>query len=87
MVASRWGRWRRRCTGPRTRTAVEVTVLDQDEQVRQTAELLERENVTIFEGTIRHDNLLARVDVLRKRGKVVELIEVKAKSWDPARIR
>lgn len=64
--------------------AVEVTVLDQDEQVRLTAELLQRENVTIFEGTIRHGNLLARVDVLKKRGNLVELIEVKAKSWDPA---
>lgn len=63
--------------------AVEVTVRDQDAQVRQTAELLQRENVTIFEGTIRHGNLLVRVDVLVKRGNVVELIEVKAKSWDP----
>ncbi len=65
--------------------AVEVTVRDQDAQVRQTAELLERENVTVFEGTIRHGNLLARVDVLAKRGNVVELIEVKSKSFDPNR--
>jgi hypothetical protein len=63
--------------------AVEVTARDQEEQVWQTTELLERENVTIFEGTIRHGNLLARVDVLRKRGNVVELIEVKSKSFDP----
>ena len=48
--------------------AVEVTVKGDDAQVEQTAELLARENVTIFEGTIRHGNLLARVDVLRKRG-------------------
>ena len=64
--------------------AVEVTVKGDDAQVAETAALLERENVTIFEGTIRHGNLLARVDVLRKRGNVVELIEVKAKSWDPS---
>ena len=63
--------------------AVEVTAEKEDEQVRETAALLARENVTIFEGTIRHRNLLARVDVLRKRGNVVDLIEVKAKSWDP----
>ena len=62
--------------------AVEVTVTGDDAQVRETAAMLERENVTIFEGTIRHGNLLVRVDVLKKRGNVVELIEVKAKSWD-----
>ena len=65
--------------------AIEVAARDQDEQVRQTTELLARPDVTIFEGTIRHGNLLARVDVLRKRGNVVELIEVKSKSFDPNR--
>jgi hypothetical protein len=65
--------------------AVEVKVTGDDAQVRETAELLARENVTIFEGTIRHGNLLARVDVLRKRGQLVELIEVKAKSFDPTK--
>jgi hypothetical protein len=63
--------------------AVEVRIKGDDAQVEATARLLERENVTIFEGTIRHGNLLARVDVLRKRGNVVELIEVKSKSFDP----
>jgi hypothetical protein len=66
-------------------SAVEVTVRDEQAQVRETEALLQRENVTIFEGTIRHGNLLARVDVLRKRGNVVELIEVKSKSFDPNR--
>lgn len=61
--------------------AVEVTVRGQEEQLRETAALLERENVTIFEGTIAHGNCLVRVDVLAKRGKVVELIEVKSKSF------
>ena len=54
---------------------------------RRRRQLLARENVTIFEGTIRHGNLLARVDVLRKRGNVVELIEVKSKSFDPTKRR
>lgn len=61
---------------------IEVTVRDQEQQVRETTELLQRENVTIFEGTIRHGKLLARVDILHKRGGRVELIEVKAKSFD-----
>jgi hypothetical protein len=65
--------------------AVEVTIKGDDAQVEETAALLARDNVTIFEGTIRHGNLLARVDVLRKRGNVVELIEVKSKSFDPTK--
>ncbi|MHB8668715.1 MAG: DUF2779 domain-containing protein [Burkholderiales bacterium] len=64
--------------------AVEITAIDQEEQIRETTALLQRENVTIFEATIRHDNLLVRVDVLVKRGRLVDLIEVKAKSWDPS---
>lgn len=63
--------------------AVEVTADKEEEQIEETTRLLARENVTIFEGTIKHGNLLVRVDVLRKRGNVVDLIEVKAKSWDP----
>jgi len=63
--------------------SVEITSLEQEEQIRETAALLRRKNVTIFEGTILHDNLLVRVDVLVKRGSKVELIEVKAKSWMP----
>lgn len=63
--------------------AVEIDTGDQEDQIRQTAALLERDNVTIFEATIRHDNLLVRVDVLLKRGSRVDLIEVKSKSWDP----
>ena len=69
---------------------VEITVGDQDQQVQETTALLQRENVTIFEGAIRHGNLFARVDVLRKRGTQVDLIEVKAKSFnstDPAGFR
>lgn len=65
--------------------AVEVTSRDEAEQLRETRELMARDNATIFEGTIRHGDLLARVDVLRKRGNVVDLIEVKSKSYDPDR--
>lgn len=65
--------------------AVEVTAREQGEQVQQTAELLTRPNATVFEGTVRHQDCLARVDVLRKRGDVVELIEVKSKSFKPGR--
>mgnify|MGYP001198527791 CR=1 FL=1 len=64
--------------------AEEVKADKEEDQIEETTRLLARENVTIFEGTIKHGNLLVRVDVLRKRGNVVELIEVKSKSFDPA---
>jgi hypothetical protein len=62
-------------------TAREIEGRDQAEQVRETAEQLGRDQATIFEGTIRHGDMLVRVDVLRKRGNTVELIEVKSKSF------
>ena len=50
----------------------------------KTCELLERETVTIFQGTLLSGKRLARVDVIEKRGNDVNLIEVKAKSFDAA---
>lgn len=49
-----------------------------------TMQLLERDQVTIFEGTLLVGRYQARVDILEKRGTTVRLIEVKAKSFDPA---
>lgn len=49
----------------------------------QTAELLQREQVVIFEAAFKLENLFIRTDILVKRGNRVELIEVKAKSFDP----
>ncbi len=60
----------------------EVFSLDHDEAVRQTMELLTRENVTIYEGAFRFENYFIRADIVRKLGYEVELIEVKAKSCD-----
>lgn len=61
---------------------IEITVRDQSEQIAQTAELLSKDNVTLFEATLNFNHLLARVDILRKRGNRIDLIEVKAKSWN-----
>ena len=63
-------------------TAVEITAREEDEQVRQTTEVLGRPSATVFEGTVKHGDMLVRVDVLRKRGDVVDLIEVKSKSFN-----
>lgn len=61
---------------------IEVTSRSHDEQLAETARLLQRDEVTLFEAAIRHGHLFARVDVLRKTGSQIELIEVKAKSFD-----
>lgn len=61
---------------------IEITASTHDEQLEETARLLQRDDVTLFEAAIRHGNLFARVDVLRKTGVKIELIEVKAKSFD-----
>ena len=62
--------------------AYEITAREQSEQIEDTREALESETVTLFEPTIVHDRFLVRVDVLRKRGNRVDLIEVKSKSFD-----
>lgn len=60
---------------------VRVDDLNHQTALEQTAELLKRENVTIFEAALAVDDLFIRVDILRKQGENVELIEVKAKSY------
>ncbi len=48
-----------------------------------TKQLLEQENVTIYEPAFFIDGLFIRVDVLVKKGNDIELIEIKSKSYDP----
>lgn len=50
-----------------------------------TVEHLRRDKVTLFEATLLAGRRHARVDILEKRGKVVRLLEVKAKSFDGAK--
>jgi len=52
------------------------------EAVLRTNELLQQENATLFEAAVQHGCYLVRVDVLVKRGNVLELIEVKSTSVD-----
>ena len=51
---------------------------------QQTQELLQQENVVIYEAAFLFDGLFIRTDILVKRGNSIELIEVKAKSFDPS---
>ena len=65
---------------------VEIKTKNTADALAQTAELLKQGNVVLFEPAIAHGGYLVRVDVLVKRGDVLEVIEVKAKSYsgDPA---
>lgn len=62
---------------------VEVAEKDPFEAVARTTELLRQTDVTLYEPAIQFGDFLVRVDVLIKRGNDIELIEVKAKSFDP----
>lgn len=48
-----------------------------------TQAALQQENVTLFEAAFLEDGLFVRTDILVKTGKAIQLIEVKAKSYDP----
>ncbi|MBA7514978.1 hypothetical protein ES705_07964 [subsurface metagenome] len=60
----------------------EIETLNYDEAVQQTNELLQQENVVIFEAAIQVNRFYIRVDILEKKGDTVNLIEVKSKSFD-----
>ena len=57
-----------------------------DRAVAETAELLKKENVTIYEAGIYSGHKLAFIDILEKKGNVLNLIEVKSKSFDSSAI-
>ena len=62
---------------------VECAHYEYDKAIEMTNELLRQENVVIFEAAFAHNNLFIRTDILVKKGDSIELIEVKAKSFDP----
>ena len=60
-----------------------VTIEELGHQIalEKTQELLKHDQVVIFEAALAYKNLFIRVDVLKKSGNRIELIEVKAKSY------
>ncbi|CAM5788468.1 DUF2779 domain-containing protein [Ottowia pentelensis] len=60
---------------------VRIDELDHAAALERTAALLQQDEVTVFEAALSVGNLFIRVDILRKCGQAVELIEVKAKSY------
>lgn len=50
--------------------------------VERTKQLLSQEEIVIFEAAFLYEGCLVRVDILRKKGNEVKLLEVKAKSFN-----
>jgi hypothetical protein len=59
----------------------DIKPLGYEDSLAETNALLEQENVIIYEAAIQFEHTFIRVDVLKKEGKRIELIEVKAKSF------
>jgi hypothetical protein len=62
---------------------IEVNELDYETSLLKTNELLKNENIVIFEAAILYRGLFVRVDILEKKGNIINLIEVKSKSCNP----
>ena len=60
----------------------EIRSLDYEEALKQTAELLKKDQVIIYEAAVRYGNLFIRADILVKDYNHIDLIEVKAKSFN-----
>ena len=63
-------------------TANMIAEKDAASAVKKTKELLTQDDVNIAEGAFRSDNMFVRADIIEKKGDIINLIEVKAKSWN-----
>jgi len=59
----------------------DITTLGYQESLSETNELLEQENIIIYEAAIQFETFFIRADVLVKSGNKIDLIEVKARSF------
>ena len=60
----------------------DIVTLNAKAALKQTNELLQEENVVIFEAAFQVEKYFIRADILEKKGDTVNLIEVKSKSFD-----
>ncbi|MDQ3019296.1 MAG: DUF2779 domain-containing protein [Bacteroidota bacterium] len=58
-----------------------VAEINPDEAVQKTNELLQNENVKIYEAAFKYMNCFVRIDILEKKGNEIHLVEVKSKSY------
>lgn len=61
---------------------VQISTLNHEEALNQTDKLLELPVVTLFEAAFRFENCFIRADILIKNGNLIDLIEVKSKSYE-----
>lgn len=59
---------------------IDITSLDYEESLQQTAEAMKHEKVVICEGAFQVHNFFIRADIIVKNGNQIKLIEVKSKS-------
>ena len=59
-----------------------IKALNYYESLEETEKFIHNENVILYEPAVAFENFFIRIDVLVKKGMDVELIEVKAKSFD-----
>ncbi len=64
-------------------SGINIDQIDHNEALEITQELLQNENVILFEAAFRYNNLFVRADIVIKKGDNLQLIEVKSKSYDP----
>jgi len=61
---------------------IEIVGLDYEKSWTETQEQLKKENVILYEAAIKFNNLFVRVDILKKTGNRIEIIEAKSKSFN-----
>lgn len=62
--------------------AIEIESVREDQQIEETLSLLKKDRVTIFEATLKYNNLIIRVDVLQKIGNIIRVIEAKSNVYN-----
>jgi len=63
-------------------SAIEIESVREEQQIEETLSLLKKDKITIFEATLKYNNLIIRVDVLQKIGNLIKIIEAKVKGYD-----
>jgi len=60
----------------------DIATLNTRAAIKQTMELLQQENVVIFEAAFQVEKYFIRADIIEKKGNTINLLEVKSKSFN-----
>lgn len=61
---------------------IEIIERGYEMPIQRTKDLMTQENIVIFEAAFLYNNLLIRADIIEKKGTRINLLEVKAKSFE-----